>query len=145
MYGITKSVGFFFKIYLLIYFWLCSVFRAVGRLSLVAASSSHSSSWYSGFSLWWRLQSMGSGVVAHGLSWLVACGLFLNQGWNPRPLHWQVDSFFFFFGRWILNHGPTREALELQTFNIYFDLCDSCPICTSIFNSLRFQFTFKSI
>ena len=31
-------------------------------------------------------------VVAHGLSCSAACGIFLDQGSNPCPLHWQVDS-----------------------------------------------------
>ena len=39
-----------------------------------------------------RLQSAGSVVVAHGLSCSVACGIFLDQGSNPCPLHWQADS-----------------------------------------------------
>ena len=38
------------------------------------------------------LQSTGSVVVAHGLSCSTACGIFLDQGFNPCPLHWQVDS-----------------------------------------------------
>ena len=29
-------------------------------------------------------------VVAHGLICPKACGIFLDQGWNPCPLHWQV-------------------------------------------------------
>ena len=33
----------------------------------------------------------------HGLSCSVACGIFPDQGSNPCPLHWQADSFFFFF------------------------------------------------
>ena len=31
--------------------------------------------------------------MAHGLSCSVACGIFLDQGSNLRPLHWQVDSY----------------------------------------------------
>ena len=38
------------------------------------------------------LKSAGSVVVAHGLSCSVACGIFPDQGSNPRPLHWQADS-----------------------------------------------------
>ena len=30
--------------------------------------------------------------VAHRVSFLMACGIILDQGLNPRPLHWQVDS-----------------------------------------------------
>ena len=70
-----------------------------------------SSLWYAGFSLRWLLllwsmgsrrvgsvavarglQSTGSVVVAHRLSWSVACGILPDQGWNPCPLHQQVDS-----------------------------------------------------
>ena len=32
-------------------------------------------------------------VMARRLSCpLVACGILLDQGWNPCPLHWQADS-----------------------------------------------------
>ena len=41
------------------------------------------------------LSSAGSVVVAYGLSCYMACGIFLDQGSKPCPLHWQVDSFFF--------------------------------------------------
>ena len=34
----------------------------------------------------------GSVVVAHGPSRSAACGIFPDQGSNPRPLHWQADS-----------------------------------------------------
>ena len=40
-----------------------------------------------------RLQSAGSVVVAHRLSCSAACGIFPDQGSNPCPLHWQVDSY----------------------------------------------------
>ena len=36
---------------------------------------------------------MGSIVVAHRLSCCVACGIFLDQGLNLCPLHWQADSY----------------------------------------------------
>ena len=39
----------------------------------------------------------GSVVVAHGLSCSTARGIFPDQGSNPCLLHWQADSFFFFF------------------------------------------------
>ena len=38
------------------------------------------------------LQSAGSVVVAHELSCSAACGIFLDQGSNPCPLHWQAVS-----------------------------------------------------
>ena len=34
----------------------------------------------------------GSAIVAHGPSRSAACGIFPDQGSNPRPLHWQADS-----------------------------------------------------
>ena len=36
---------------------------------------------------------MGSVIVVHGLGCSVACGIFLDQGSNLCPLHWQVDSY----------------------------------------------------
>ena len=39
-----------------------------------------------------RLWSSGSVVVVHGLSCSAACGIFLDQGSNQCPLHWQADS-----------------------------------------------------
>ena len=53
---------------------------------------------YTGFPLWASLvaehglYSMGSVVVAHRLSCLESRGIFLDQGLNMCPLHWQVDS-----------------------------------------------------
>ena len=38
------------------------------------------------------LQSTASVVVAHRLSCSAVCGIFLDQGSNPCPLHWQTDS-----------------------------------------------------
>ena len=66
---------FFFNINLFIYFWLCWVFAAAHRLSLVVVSRSYSSLRCTGFSLWWLLllwitgsRRVGSVVVARGLS-----------------------------------------------------------------------------
>ena len=38
------------------------------------------------------LQSTGSAVVTHGPNCSTACGILPDQGSNPCPLHWQVDS-----------------------------------------------------
>ena len=53
----------------------------------------------SAFPPWWSppMRSRGSrlwasGVVLQRLSGPKACGVFPNQGSNPCPLHWQVDS-----------------------------------------------------
>ena len=80
-----------------VYYWLCWVFIALCRLSLVV-SRDHCLLWCLGFSLWWllELQSMGSRnsvVVARGHSHPMACGIFLDQGSNLCPLHWQVNSY----------------------------------------------------
>ena len=39
-----------------------------------------------------RPWSTGSEAVTHGLSGPTACGVFPNQGLNPRLLLWQTDS-----------------------------------------------------
>ena len=90
---------FFFLINLLIYLWLCWVFVSVRGLSLVVASRGHSSSRCAGLSLSRPLLLRGTGsrragsvIVAHRPSCSAACGIFPDQGSNPCPLHWQVDS-----------------------------------------------------
>ena len=89
-----KSLSYFF-----FFFWLCWVFVSARGLSPVAASVGHSSSRCAGLSLsqpllLWSTGSRcaGSVVVVHGLSCSTACGIFLDQGSNPCPLHWQADS-----------------------------------------------------
>ena len=87
-------------IYLFIYFWLRWAFVAVRGLSLVAVSRGYSLLQCVGFSLQWLLLLRSTGsrhagfsscgtqasvVVAHGLSCSVACGIFPDQGLNPRP------------------------------------------------------------
>ena len=73
-------------------YWLCQVFLAARRLSLVAASGGYSSLWCAGFFQQNALGAQASVVVAHGLSCSAACGIFLDQGSNPCLLHWQADS-----------------------------------------------------
>ena len=84
---------------LFIYLSLRWVFIAVCGLSLVVASRDYSLAAMCRLPLvvaspcrTWALGLMGSVIVAHGLSCSTACGLFLDQGSNPHPLHWQVDS-----------------------------------------------------
>ena len=64
-----------------------SVFLAGGPLGFLTAGASLPS-----LVVELRLQSAGSGVVAHGLRCPEACGIFPDQGWNPCLLHWQADS-----------------------------------------------------
>ena len=98
IYFNVMELHFFFLIYFY-FFWLCWVFVSVQGLPLVAASGGHSSLWCTGLSLLWPLllqstgsRRTGSVVVAHGPSFSAACGIFPDQGSNPCPLHWQVDS-----------------------------------------------------
>ena len=56
--GLVSLYFFFFFINLFIYFWLCWVFVAVCRLSLVAMSGGYAS---------WALGARASVVMAHGL------------------------------------------------------------------------------
>ena len=87
-------------------FWLSWVFVAACGPSLVSVSMSISI-----LRVWWLLLlqgkwapgQMGSVVVMHGCSCLAASGIFLDQGLNPCPLHWQQ----------ILNLCSTREALQI--------------------------------
>ena len=65
----------------------------------VAASGGRSSSRCAGLSLSRPLllrstgsRRAGSAIVAHGPSRSAACGIFPDEGLNPRPLHWQADS-----------------------------------------------------
>ena len=48
-----------------------------------------------------KLQSEGLVIMAHELSCPAACGIFLDQGWNPCLPHCKV----------YLNYWTTREAL----------------------------------
>ena len=81
--------------------WLRQVFIAACSLSLVAASRGYSLLWSVGFSFQWLLLSQSTvfsscgmwaqqlwcmGLVAPG-----ACGIFPEQGSNPRFPHWQAD------------------------------------------------------
>ena len=83
-----KKNKFIYFIY--IYFWLHWVFVAVrGLLIAVSSLVAEHGLQVRGLQQLWPL---GSVVVAHGLSCSAACGIFPNQGSNPCPLHWQVDS-----------------------------------------------------
>ena len=54
-------LNLFYLINLFIYFWLCWVFVAAHRLSLVVASGGYSLLWCMGFSLQWLLLLQGTG------------------------------------------------------------------------------------
>ena len=61
-----------------------------------------------------RLHHLDLVVVAYGLSCPAASGIFLDQGWNPCPLHWQADSFpLYHQGCWYSGF-ETRGAAPLM-------------------------------
>ena len=113
-----KSEKVFFKIF---FFWLLCVFVVPHGLSPVAASwGGGQASHRGGFSCW-GVQALGawaSVVVAHGLSCPAACGIFPDQGLNPRPLGWQADS-------WPLHH---QEALR----HVFNTTCYLIPLVTFV-------------
>ena len=87
----------FLKNYLF-HFWLCWVFMPLHSLSLVVVRRGYSLLWDSVFLLLLFLWTTDSGpsssvVVMNRLSCSVAGGIFLDQGLNPCPLHWQADFY----------------------------------------------------
>ena len=111
--GYARVIKFHLLFIYFFNFWLPWVSVAVCRLSLVAANGSYSSLQCIGFSLQWLLllwstgsrhtgmgcstwvqylQLVGLEVVVHRLCCSSACGIFLDQGSNPCPPHWQADS-----------------------------------------------------
>ena len=112
-------------VFLFVYFWPFWVFDAVHRLSscgrrgllffaahglLVAVASLVAE-----HGLW----STGSVAVAHGLSCSAAWRIFLDQGSNPWPLHWQVGS------HQLHHQGSPRRLLKRGTTK----LCFGTPVC----------------
>ena len=125
--NITVNVTFFFKFLFIYYFWLCWVFVSVRGLSPVAASGGRSSSQCTGLSPSRPLllrstgsRRAGSVIVAHGLSFSAACGIFPDQGSNPCPLHWQADS------QPLRHQGSTNVTLK------FLNHCASLEDCLSI-------------
>ena len=55
-----------------------------------------------------RLYSHGSVIVVHGVSYSKACGIFLDQGLNPGPLHWEHE---------VLATGPPGESLVRLSYS----------------------------
>ena len=96
---VANQFFFFFNLFIIYLFMSVLVFISVRGLSLVAASGGHPSSRCAGLSLSRPLllqstgsRRAGSAIVAHGPSCSAVCGIFPDQGSNPCPLHWQVDS-----------------------------------------------------
>ena len=79
------------------------VFVAVHVLSLVATGRSYSlvavcgllsavASLVTECTSFCSYATLGSGVGVPRFSYSSACGIFLDQGLNSGPLHWQADS-----------------------------------------------------
>ena len=88
-------------IYLFIYLFLAvlGLCFCVRAFSSCGKRGGHSSSRCAGLSLSRPLllrstgsRRTGSVIVAHVPSCSAACGIFPDQGSNPRPLNWQADS-----------------------------------------------------
>ena len=101
----------------MINFCPCCFFIAACGLCLVAVSGA-SVVWCAGFSLLWflLLQSMGSRYPGFSScnTWAcchMGCGIFSDQGLNPCPLRWQVDSK-------LLDHQRSR-SISLYMYRFY--------------------------
>ena len=128
------------------YFWLCWVFVALCRLSLVAASMGYSSLQCAGFSLRWPLllgsmgsrhtgfsscHTMGSVAVVHGLSCSKACGIFLGI----RSVSPELAGEFLFTeppGKsqiWLFNRDqdhPHGKEMQKSKMAVWGGLTNSC-------------------
>ena len=99
--GINKQIKIFFKtnrfkISLFIFGRAGSLLLCMGFLQLWRAGAtlcgSVMASHCGGFSHGARALGVWTSVVAgHRLSCFMACGIFLDLGSNPCPLHWQAD------------------------------------------------------
>ena len=143
MEGQRHTFPAFIHSFIFIFIWLCWVFIAARRLSLVVASGGYSSLRCTGFSLQWLLlsQSMGSKRAGFNICSTRAlehvgfssCGTWAQKLWltgsraQAQKLWcmgldapWHVGSSWTrnrthipCTGRWILNHCATREALSV--------------------------------
>ena len=105
----TMQTHFFFFFLIRFYFIIFKIFiylflavlglRFCARAFSSCGERGHSLSRCAGLSLSRPLllrstgsRRAGSVIVAHGLSCSAAHGIFVDQGPNPCPLHWQADS-----------------------------------------------------
>ena len=105
-----KSISFFF-------FWLCRVFDAWFRLSLIAARGDYSSLRFSGFSSWWLLLRQSTGSRRAGFS---GCCMWAQYLWcKGLVAPWHVESsqtrdwtHVPWIGRRIPIHCATKEVCD---------------------------------
>ena len=110
-----------------IYLWLRWVFVAeqafssCGKWGLLSICSVWASD-CGGFSYGAQaLGHVGSAIVAHGLICSTAHGIFPDQGSNPCPLHWQVDSYPLY------HQGSLSKPI--------FNLVHACPVTSVVSDS----------
>ena len=107
LYLSKTAFSFFFSLIILfIYFWLCWVSVAVKAFSLVAASGS-----YSLVMVCCLLIFVVSLIGERSLSCSEACGIFLDQGFNPCLLHWPLYSL-------LLSHHGSPNLLSWVIINL---------------------------
>ena len=89
-----------------------------GNWGLLSSCSAQASYWIGFSCVEHRLQSMGSIVVAHGLSCPKARGIFPDWRFNLCPLHWQVDCY-------PLHHqgSPIFFFLNVHKISAYHNHC----------------------
>ena len=111
--------GFFFLFFLFKkrVFWLCWVFIAVCRLSLVVASGATLrfgalASYHGGFSC--RTQALGAQASVIDVSGLSSCGFQGQLLWHVGSSQTRDQTRVPCIARWILNHQPTREAPKMD-------------------------------
>ena len=102
----------------------CCGTQALGMWASVAVV--HRLSWCGSLAL-----TAGSVVVVHGLSCSMIHGIFLDQGSNPCPLHWQVDSY------------PQGHQGSLQNFQL--GAAHLLELRTRMKRERSFLFPFKKI
>ena len=132
---ILPSSSFFFSsilIHELIFFGctgsslLSADFLWLWRARATLRYGAQASRW-SGFSCCgaWALE-WASVVVVHGFSCSTARGIFLDQGLNPCPLHWQADSY-------PLDHQRSPNPPSLKPmFHIAFKIPHSLPFLSLV-------------
>ena len=102
-------------------------------LSLVGASGGHSSciawvSHYGDFSCCRQStgsRRAGSVVMVHRLSCFTVYGMFLDQGLNPCPLHWQADCY-------PLYHQGNPRTSVYKVFLLWVDPVREVPLITTL-------------
>ena len=93
--GLCLLVSLKKKIYLFYFLAMLGVCCWVQASSSWGEAGLLSSCWALASQVWLLLMWIPNpehGLSSCGLSCSAACGIFLDQGWNPYPLHWQADS-----------------------------------------------------